>query len=151
VPLGATFLDENGKEQPIVMGSYGIGPARIAAAAIEQRADERGIVWPASIAPWAVHLVSLAKAGEPEREAADGIYEGLRAAGVETLYDDRDAGPGEKLTDAELLGCPLRLTAGKRSLASGELEAQVRRGQESRTLPLEGAADAAVELWRTLA
>ena len=71
-PLGATFLDESGVEKPIVMGSYGIGPARIVAAAIEQRADERGIVWPRAIAPWQVHLVSLAKAGEPEREAADG-------------------------------------------------------------------------------
>ena len=77
-PLGATYLDEEGKEQPIVMGCYGIGPARIAAAAIEQGADERGIVWPPSIAPWQVHLVSLAKAGEEEREAADRLYEELR-------------------------------------------------------------------------
>ncbi|MEX2105377.1 MAG: proline--tRNA ligase, partial [Solirubrobacterales bacterium] len=90
-PLGASFLDENGKERPIVMGSYGIGPARIVAAAIEQRADERGIVWPPALAPWQVHLVSLAKAGEPEREAADKIYDELLAAGVEVLYDDRDA------------------------------------------------------------
>ena len=81
-------------EQPIVMGSYGIGPARIVAAAIEQRADERGIVWPPALAPWQVHLVSLAKAGEPEREAADRLYEELREAGVEVLYDDRDAGAG---------------------------------------------------------
>ncbi len=84
------------------MGSYGIGPARIVAAAIEQGADERGIVWPPSIAPWQVHLVALGKDGEPERETADGLYEELRAGGTEVLYDDRDAGPGEKLTDAEL-------------------------------------------------
>ena len=77
-PLGATYLDEDGIERPIVMGSYGIGPARIVAAAIEQGADERGIVWPPAIAPWQVHLVSLAKAGEPEREAADTLYEELR-------------------------------------------------------------------------
>ena len=76
-PLGATYLDENGKEQPIVMGSYGIGPARIVAAAIEQGADERGIVWPRALAPWQIQLVSLAKAGEPEREAADRLYEEL--------------------------------------------------------------------------
>ncbi len=93
-PLGATFLDESGTERPIVMGSYGIGPARIAAAAIEQGADERGIVWPRALAPWQVHLVSLAKAGEEERAAADDLYEELGAAGVETLYDDRDAGTG---------------------------------------------------------
>ncbi|HEX7293862.1 MAG TPA: proline--tRNA ligase, partial [Solirubrobacterales bacterium] len=99
-PLGATYLDEEGKERAIVMGSYGIGPARIVAAAIEQRADERGIVWPASIAPWGIQLVSLAKAGEEERAAADRLYEELREAGAEVLYDERDAGPGEKLTDA---------------------------------------------------
>ena len=79
-PLGATFLDEEGTEQPIVMGSYGIGPARIVAAAIEQGADERGIVWPPAIAPWQVHLVSLAKAGEPEREAADAPLRGAARA-----------------------------------------------------------------------
>ncbi|HEX8688770.1 MAG TPA: proline--tRNA ligase, partial [Solirubrobacterales bacterium] len=118
-PLGATFLDEGGSERPIVMGSYGIGPARVVAAAIEQEADERGIVWPRPLAPWQVQLVSLAKQGEPERGAADSLYEQLREAGAEVLYDDRDAGPGEKLTDAELLGCPLRLVVGRRGLAKG--------------------------------
>jgi prolyl-tRNA synthetase len=150
-PLGATFLDEEGAERTVVMGSYGIGPARIAAAAIEQGADERGIVWPPSIAPWQVHLVSLAKAGEEERAAADGLYEQLRERlGDEVLYDDRDAGPGEKLTDAELLGCPLRITVGRRTLAAGELEVQVRRGMEKRSVPIEGAAQAIEALWREL-
>jgi prolyl-tRNA synthetase len=139
-PLGATYLDDDGVEKPIVMGSYGIGPARIVAASIEQRADERGIVWPPSIAPWQVHLVSLAKEGEPEREAADRLYEELRAAGGEVLYDDRDAGPGEKLTDAELLGCPLRVVAGRRGLAEGVVEASERGSGEERKLPLEDAA-----------
>jgi prolyl-tRNA synthetase len=145
-PLGAGFLDENGKERSIVMGSYGIGPARIIAAAIEQRADERGIVWPPAIAPWQVHLVSLAKAGEPEREAADEIYEQLCAAGVEVLYDDRDAGPGEKLTDAELLGCPLRIVVGRRGLAEGVVEASRRDGGAEHKLPVGGAAEAAVAI-----
>jgi prolyl-tRNA synthetase len=145
-PLGANYLDENGTEQPIVMGSYGIGPARIVAAAIEQRADERGIVWPASIAPWAVHLVSLAKRGEREREAADKLYEELLAAGLETLYDDREAGPGEKLTDAELLGCPLRLVAGRRGLAEGIVEATERGSGAEHKLPLAEAAARAGEL-----
>jgi prolyl-tRNA synthetase len=146
-PLGATFLDESGVEKPIVMGSYGIGPARIAAAAIEQGADERGIVWPRSIAPWQVHLVSLAKGGEPEREAADRIYEELRAGGVETLYDDRDAGPGQKLTDAELLGCPLRIVAGRRGLANGIVEASERATGAEHELPVgETAARASTLL-----
>jgi prolyl-tRNA synthetase len=150
-PLGASFLDENGVERAIVMGSYGIGPARILAAAIEQRADERGIVWPAAIAPWAIHLVSLAKAAEPEREVADGIYEALQTAGVETLYDDRDAGPGEKLTDAELLGCPLRLVAGRRGLAEGIVEASERASGTEHKLPVDGAATRAGALLADLA
>jgi len=145
-PLGATYLDEDGVEKPIVMGSYGIGPARIVAASIEQRADERGIVWPKSIAPWAVHLVSLAKAGEPERDAADRLYEELQSAGAEVLYDDRDAGPGEKLTDAELLGCPLRIVAGRRGLAEGVVEASERASGDEHKLPLEDAAAQALSL-----
>jgi prolyl-tRNA synthetase len=145
-PLGATYLDEDGSEKPIAMGSYGIGPARLAAASIEQRADERGIAWPRALAPWQVHLVSLAKAGEPEREAADRIYEELRSAGAEVLYDDRDAGPGEKLTDAELLGCPLRLVAGRRGLANGVVEASERASGAEHELPVEEAAERALAL-----
>jgi prolyl-tRNA synthetase len=144
--LGATYLDENGNEHPIVMGCYGIGPARIVAAAIEQGADERGIVWPKAIAPWQIHLVSLAKAGEPEREAADKLYEQLLAAGAEVLYDDRDAGPGEKLTDAELIGCPLRIVAGRRGLAEGVVEATERATGAEHMLPLEDAAAQALSL-----
>jgi prolyl-tRNA synthetase len=151
-PLGATYLDESGAEQLIWMGSYGIGPARICAAAVEQYADEQGISWPKAIAPFDVHLVGLGREGTEERALAERLYGELRESGLEVVYDDREElGPGAKFADAELLGCPLRLTAGKRSLASGELEAQVRRGRESRTLPLEEAAGAAVELWRTLA
>jgi prolyl-tRNA synthetase len=146
VPLGANYSDEDGVEQQIVMGCYGMGPARIVAAAIEQRADERGIVWPKALAPWQVHLVSLAKAGEPEREAAEKLYEELRGAGVEVLYDDRDAGPGQKLTDAELLGCPLRIVAGRRGLANGIVEASERASGAEHELPLAEAAARAVEL-----
>ena len=147
-PLGATYLDEEGKERAIVMGSYGIGPARIVAAAIEQRADERGIVWPKSIAPWGIQLVSLAKAGEEERAAADRLYEELREAGAEVLYDERDAGPGEKLTDAELLGCPLRLVVGRRGLAKGVVEASERASGTEHELPVEEAAERALALLR---
>ena len=149
-PLGATYLDEQGKEQLIWMGSYGIGPARIAAAAVEQFADEQGISWPRSLAPWDVELVTLGKAGEPARDVADGLYEELRDIGLDVLYDDRDASAGEKFADAELLGVPLRLTVGRRTLEAGEIEAQVRRGREQHSVPLEGAASAAADLWRNL-
>ena len=119
-PLGATYLDESGAEQLIWMGSYGIGPARICAAAVEQFADEQGISWPRAIAPFDVHLVGLGKAGTEERALAERLYGELQEAGLDVIYDDReDIGPGGKFADAELLGCPLRLTAGKRSLASG--------------------------------
>ncbi len=145
-PLGATFLDESGAERPIAMGSYGIGPARILAAAIEQGADERGIVWPPALAPWQAHLVSLAKAGEEERAAADRLYEELRGEGLEVLYDERDAGPGEKLTDAELLGCPLRVVAGRRGLAAGIVEASERASGAEHELPVAEAAARAAQL-----
>jgi prolyl-tRNA synthetase len=148
--LGANYLDSSGKSQPIYMGSYGIGPARIAAAAVEQFADEHGISWPRAIAPFDVHLVVLGKPGTEERELADKLYEDLQASGLDTIYDDRDAGPGDKFADAELLGCPLRITVGRRSLAAGELEVQVRRGAETRTVPVEGAAEAVSALWPTL-
>jgi prolyl-tRNA synthetase len=149
-PLGARFLDESGKEHDIWMGSYGIGPARIVAAAVEQYADERGIAWPRALAPFDIHLVTLGKEGEQARTVADGLYDELRATGLDVLYDDRGASAGEKFADAELLGAPLRLTVGRKGIEAGEIEAQVRRGQEKRTLPLDGAVDAAAELWRAL-
>ncbi len=149
-PLNATYLDESGVARHIWMGSYGIGPARIAAAAVEQFADEQGISWPRAYAPWDIHLVTLGREGSEERAVAEALYEELRATGLQVVYDDRDAGPGEKFADAELLGCPLRLTVGRKGLAAGEVEAQLRRGRETRTLPLEGAAQAAAELWATL-
>jgi len=149
-PFGATYLDSSGESQHIWMGCYGFGPARTAAAAIEQFADEQGISWPRTISPFDVHLVTLGKDGSEERALSDGLYDELRSEGLDTLYDERDAGPGEKFADAELLGCPLRVTVGRRTLQAGELELQVRRGQESRAVPLEGAASAIAELWREM-
>jgi prolyl-tRNA synthetase len=154
-PLGARFLDENGSELPVWMASYGIGPARIVAAAVEQFADEHGISWPKALAPFAVHLVALGKPGTLERDSADALYEILSAGGVEVLYDERELGPGEKFADAELLGCPLRLTVGRRSLESGEIEVQLRRGrQQAPGLPLAGEPEqllrAVDELWQSL-
>ncbi|HET7049133.1 MAG TPA: proline--tRNA ligase [Solirubrobacteraceae bacterium] len=149
-PLGAKYLDESGKEQLIWMGSYGFGPARATAAAVEQYADEHGISWPRSMAPFDVEIVTLGQPGSEERELSDRLYGELEDLGLQTLYDDRDAGPGEKFADAELLGCPLRITIGRRTLAAGELEVQIRRGMEKRSVPIEGAAEAIEALWREL-
>jgi prolyl-tRNA synthetase len=151
-PLGATYLDVEGVQRPIWMGSYGIGPARIAAAAVEQFADEKGISWPRALAPWDVEIVALGKPGSEELAAAEGLYRELRAIGLDVLLDDRDVGPGVKFADAELLGCPLRLTVGRRSLQDGRAEAQRRRGLQDIEggVPLEGAAEAVAELWRSL-
>jgi prolyl-tRNA synthetase len=148
--LGATYLDEAGKERAIWMGSYGLGPARIAAAAVEQFGDEHGISWPRSLAPFDVELVGLGREGSEERALAERLYEELRATGLDIVFDDRDAGPGTKFADAELLGVPLRLTVGRRTLEAGAIEVQVRRGREERSVPLEGAAEAAADLWRDL-
>jgi prolyl-tRNA synthetase len=150
-PLGASYLDESGSEQLIWMGSYGFGPARAAAAAVEQSADEHGISWPRAVAPFDLELVVLGKPGGEERALGDRLYDELRAQGLDTLYDDRDVGPGEKFAVAELLGCPMRVTVGRRTIENNEVEVQIRRGLESRTLPLEGAAQAVAELWQELA
>jgi prolyl-tRNA synthetase len=126
--LGATYLDESGKERPIVMGSYGIGPGRTMAAAIEQHHDENGITWPETIAPFEVHVVALSGAEEIAERAADAI----EARGRSVLLDDRDRRPGEKFADADLIGCPVRVTAGKKSLEDGAVDIRDRRTGEER-------------------
>jgi prolyl-tRNA synthetase len=148
-PLGLTYSDEKGQERPVSMGSYGIGPARIVAAAVEQFSDEKGIAWPKAIAPFDVEVVALGKPGTTEWEAAARVYEELTTIGLSALLDDRAAGPGEKFADAELLGAPLRLTVGKRSLESGAAEAQIRRGMADVEggIPLKEAAEAVAQLW----
>jgi prolyl-tRNA synthetase len=128
-PLGATYLDEESREQPIVMGSYGIGPARTMAAVIEQHHDEQGIVWPAAVAPLDAHVVALAGADEIAERAA----EALEASGSAVLLDDRPARAGEKFADADLLGLPIRVTVGKRSLEDGAVDVRDRAtGNEQR-------------------
>ncbi|MGI8633704.1 MAG: proline--tRNA ligase [Solirubrobacterales bacterium] len=146
--LGATYLDENGSENPIVMASYGIGPARVIAAAIEQMADEKGIVWPAGIAPWDVHIVSLGKPGSEEAAASERLYAELSEEGHEVLLDDRAAGAGEKFTDAELLGCPVRLTVGRRGLADGVVEGQRRADGTTASIALDAVAAGVEDLAR---
>jgi prolyl-tRNA synthetase len=128
--LGATFLDEDGQEKVIIMGSYGIGPGRVMAAAIEQSHDENGIIWPRAIAPYDVHVVALKGAEEIAGQAA----EALSSAGLEVLLDDRDQRPGEKFADADLIGCPIRVTAGKKSLEDGMVDVRDRATREERRL-----------------
>jgi len=149
-PLGANFLGEDGQTHPVVMGSYGIGPARIVAAAAEQLGDGDGLRWPPALAPWQVHLVSLAKDGDPEKETAEKLYEELKAEGLDVVYDDRDAGPGQKLKDAELVGCPLRIVVGRRGLADGIYEASERMSGEVHRIPVEGGAGAIAGLSRAI-
>jgi prolyl-tRNA synthetase len=151
-PLGATYLDENGQEQLIVMGSYGIGPARVAMAAIEQGHDDNGIIWPTGIAPFDVHIVLIGDADSPQGAYADMLWAELSDIGLEVLLDDRpDLRPGEKFVEADLLGCPVRLTVGKRTLPDGQLEVMVRRTGEKSEIPLEGAPAAIRALWAGLA
>ena len=131
-PLGATFLDEDGSEKPLIMGSYGIGPGRVVAAAVEQHHDENGIVWPRSIAPYDVHVVALPGA----EQQADGAARALDEAGAEVLFDDRDARAGEKFADADLIGIPLRVTVGKKTLEDGAVDVRDRATGEERRVPL---------------
>jgi prolyl-tRNA synthetase len=133
-PLGATFLDENGQEKPLLGGSYGIGPGRVLAAVVEQKHDERGIVWPRSIAPYDVHLVVL-KGAEEIGERAAAVLDG---EGLAVLLDDRDLRPGEKFADADLIGIPVRVTAGKKSLEDGMVDVRDRATGEERRVNVAG-------------
>ncbi len=140
IAMGATYLDENGEEKPIVMGSYGIGSGRLMAVIVELHHDEAGIQWPITVAPYQVMLVSLATEKTPEvTAAADQLYAELLAAGVEVLYDDRDERAGVKFNDADLLGIPIRLTLGAKGLKNGVVEGKLRRSGESFTFAVSTA------------
>jgi prolyl-tRNA synthetase len=128
----ATFLDENNEPQLIHMGSYGIGLDRLMAVVVEMHHDEDGIIWPDSVAPYDVHLMTVGKGDEPV-QAADKLYDELAAAGFEVLYDDRDLRAGVKFKDADLIGIPWRVAIGARGLAEGGVEVK-RRDQQERTL-----------------
>jgi prolyl-tRNA synthetase len=140
VPMKATVLDEAGRETPLYMGCYGIGVTRIVAAAIEQNHDERGIIWPQPIAPFQVVLIPLnLQKSARVREVSERLYAELTAAGIEVLYDDRDARPGVKFADAELLGIPHRLVVAERGLEAGRLEYRGRRDSASTEFPQDEA------------
>ena len=139
--LDATFLDEDGRERPIVMGSYGIGPARTIAAVVEQNHDGRGIVWPRSIAPYDVHVLSLAGGSDEVAQFAVALAEELSAAGYDVLLDDRDERPGEKFADADLLGCPFRITVGRKSLEDGAVDVRRRTEDADTRVPRQSVID----------
>ena len=133
------------------MGSYGIGPARIAAAAVEQGNDDAGIIWPRAIAPFDVHLVLIGASDSPQAALADQVFRELTELGLSVLLDDRDdVKPGEKFVEAELLGCPVRATLGRRTLPNGPIEVQARRGRTTHEVGLDTAADGILRLWSTL-
>ncbi|HRX89034.1 MAG TPA: proline--tRNA ligase, partial [Steroidobacteraceae bacterium] len=138
--MGASVLDEAGQAVTLHMGCYGIGVTRVVAAAIEQNHDERGIIWPDALAPFAVVLVPINLPKFPRvREAAEKLYAELTAAGIEVLYDDRDERPGVKFADAELIGIPHRVVVGDRGLEAGKLEYRHRRATESEDFPVDDA------------
>ena len=151
VALKALYLDEAGCLQPIVMGSYGIGPARIAAAAIEQLADADGIVWPWSIAPYHVYIVAVSVKDAAQLGAAEEIYEECRRNGLEAILDDRDERPGVKFKDADLLGIPVRITVGNSFVKEGVVEVRTRKTREERRVTKDQVCAAVRAIEGTLA
>jgi prolyl-tRNA synthetase len=150
IPLDAVFLDENGEEKPLVMGSYGIGPARIMAAAVEQHHDEHGIAWPRSATPFDVHVVAIGAAGPDALTLAERVATGLEQEGFSVLLDDRDRRPGEKFADADLIGCPLRVTVGRKALEDGQVDLLARPSRTEDRVPAAELPPRARTLWETL-
>ena len=144
--LGCTFLDSEGNAQPVIMGSYGIGVGRLLACVAEAHHDEYGLMLPISIAPYQVHLVGLLDGTPSVSETAEAVYEGLQRAGFEVLFDDRQERPGVKFNDADLIGCPLRLTISKKSLEAGGVEFKRRDRREKTHSPISGSASTASAL-----
>ncbi len=135
--LGLSFVDEAGERQPVLMASYGLGPTRILGTIAEVLSDERGLVWPAAVAPFAVHLIGLGGKDEAVVAKAEELYQSLVGAGIEVLYDDREVSAGEKFADSDLLGLPLRLVVSERSLAGGGVETKRRRSSETEIIPVD--------------
>ncbi len=150
--LGATYLDAEGQSHPIVMGSYGIGSGRVTATVVEQHHDDKGIIWPVTIAPYHVSLLSLGGADESGPvEAADKLYDALLSADVEVLYDDRTDRAGVKFNDADLIGCPIRVSVSARTLARGEAELKPRVASESTFVPLDEVVPTVQQMLAALA
>ncbi|MBA7702384.1 Proline--tRNA ligase [subsurface metagenome] len=148
--LGAKFLDEHGTEKPCLMGCYGIGINRILASAIELGNDKNGIIWPISIAPFEVLITCVNQDDEKIARAAENVYQKLLERGVDVLLDDRALRGGVKFKDADLLGIPVRVTVGAKSLAEGNVEIKLRKQDKSQTVPIEKATDTTIELVNSL-
>ena len=146
ISMGAEYLDENGKANPFVMGCYGIGVGRTMAAAIEQNHDENGIVWPKAIAPFEVIIVPVSEKSERQMAAAEALYKDLQSRGIDVLLDDRAERAGVKFKDADLIGIPLRITIGDKSLDKGMLEYKERKTGESGLIAVENGADEVIRL-----
>jgi prolyl-tRNA synthetase len=150
VKLGANFLDENGDEKPCIMGCYGIGINRILASATETCNDKNGIIWPISIAPFEVLITCVNQDDEEVAKVAEDIYQQLLANNIDVLLDDRSLRGGVKFKDADLIGIPVRVTVGRRSVAEGNVEMKLRSETESQNVTIEKAADKAIELVNSL-
>jgi prolyl-tRNA synthetase len=143
--LDATYIDEHGETHPMVMGCYGIGVSRIVAAVAEENHDENGLAWPAALAPYDVHLIVVPGRGEGAAGViaeAERVYSELQDRGVEVLFDDRDASPGVKFADADLVGVPVQLVVGAKGVGRGVVERKVRATGERDELPLAGVVNA---------
>ena len=136
-PLEATFLDEDGKVKPLMGGSYGVGPGRVMAAAVEQHHDERGIVWPKTIAPYDAHILALHGGSDEVLSEAESVAAALEEAGLDVLLDDRDERPGEKFADADLIGAPVRVTVGRKTLDDHAVDLRARDGAEDDRVPVQ--------------
>ncbi len=135
--MNATVLDQDGNERPLIMGCYGIGVTRIIAAAIEQNHDDDGIIWPSPMSPFGIALLGLNLQGSPEvSRVAESLYADLRAAGIDVFFDDRDARPGVKFADADLIGIPHRIVVGDRGLKEGVVEYRNRRTGDTEKIPV---------------
>jgi prolyl-tRNA synthetase len=155
--LGANFLDKNGQETPIIMGSYGIGPARIAASAIEQNNDKDGIIWPKSIAPFDIQIMPLNVSDQRTAELAESIYKSLKSMLngsenrlFEVLLDDRDIRPGVKFKDADLIGVPLQVVIGEKNLKNNQIEIKIRRGSETRKISADNPVEEIISIYKSI-
>jgi prolyl-tRNA synthetase len=148
--LGCNFLDDSGKENPCLMGCYGIGINRIVASAIEAGNDDNGIIFPISIAPFEVIIVSVNQDDPDVVKTADKIYNELKSKGIEVLLDDRDERAGVKFKDADLIGIPVRITVGKKALSTGNVEIKLRTEPKPTPIPVDTAVAKTVELVNTL-
>lgn len=144
--LGANFLDKNGKAQPVIMGSYGIGSGRLLACIAEENNDEGGLIWPITTAPYHVHIVSL----KGVENAAEKAYQDLMSAGLEVLFDDRNESPGVKFNDADLIGIPIRVTVGAKSLNRGMMEIKVRTEADRKEIPMDSLVEEVLAIKKNL-